>query len=165
MTSKSVQIASMIIGVQQSIHLRIVQCLTHFVKQASTKALSIPETIRTKITVDRTQIARSFNIVNIVFTILEEKCKACSVFGNYSVGILKIIENYEELASGLQDICEEAVDLQVVSIQGKKDLQHNILCRRILEIFSKPFVAQNQLVLSIHAYGTNPPNHKEQIQL
>ena len=33
-----------------------------------------------------------------------------------SVGILKIIENYEELASGLQDICEEAVDLQVVSI-------------------------------------------------
>ena len=96
-----------------------VQCLTHFVKQASTKALSIPETFRIKITVNRTQIARSFNIVNIVFTILEEKCKACSVFGNYSVAILKIIENYEELASGLQDICEEAVDLQVVSIQGK----------------------------------------------
>ena len=72
-----------------------VQCLTHFVKQASTKALSIPETFRIKITVNRTQIARSFNIVNIVFTILEEKCKASSVFGNYSVAILKIIENYE----------------------------------------------------------------------
>ena len=83
MTSKSVQMASMIIGVQQSIHLRIVQYLTHFVKQASTKALSISETFRIKITVDRTQIAQSFNIVNIVFTILEEKCKACSVFGNY----------------------------------------------------------------------------------
>ena len=153
-----------IIGVQQSIKLRIVQCLTHFVKQASTKALSIPETFRIKITGDGTQIAQSFNIVNIVFTILEEKCKECSVFRNHSVAILKIIENYEELASGLQDICKEAADLQVVSIQGKY-LQHNILCRRRLEIFSKPFVAQNQLVLSIHVYGANAPNHKEQIHL
>ena len=62
-------------------------------------------------------------IYNSYFVILiwrnNQKCKACSVFGNYSVAILKIIENYGELASGLQDICEEAVDLQVVSIQGK----------------------------------------------
>ena len=64
-----------IIDIQQSIKLRIVQCLTHFVKQASTKALSIPETFRIKITDDRTQIARSFNIINIVFTILEENVK------------------------------------------------------------------------------------------
>ena len=64
-----------IIGIQQSIKLRIVQCLTHFIKQTSTKALSIPETFRIKITVDRTQIAQSFNIINIVFTILEENVK------------------------------------------------------------------------------------------
>ena len=108
-----------IIGVQQSIKLRIIQRLTHFVKQASTEALSTPETFRIKITGDGTQIARGLNIVNIAFTILEEKCKACSVYGNYSVAILKIVENYEELATGLQDICEEAADLEVVSIQGK----------------------------------------------
>ena len=45
--------------------------------------------------------------------------KACSAFGNYTVAILRIAENYEQLASGLQDICEEAEDLQIVTIQDK----------------------------------------------
>ena len=108
-----------IIGVQQGIKIRIIQHLTHFVKQASEQGMSIPETFRIKITVDGTQIARGLNIVNVTFTILEEKHKACSVFGNYSLAILKIAEDYEELRSGLQNICEEAADLQIVTIQGK----------------------------------------------
>ena len=88
-------------------------------KQASEKGISIPETFRIKITGDGTQIARGLNIVNIAFTILEEKHKACSAFGNYSLATLKIAEDYIELSSGLQDICEEAADLQIVTIQHK----------------------------------------------
>ena len=107
------------IGVQQGIKVRIIQCLTHFVKQASEQGMSIPETFRIKITGDGTHIAQGLNIVNVAFTILEEKHKACSVFGNYSLAILKIAEDYEELSSGLQDICEEAADLQMVTIQDK----------------------------------------------
>lgn len=101
-----------IIGVQQGIKARIIQRLTQFIKQASEQGICIPETFRIKITGDGTQIARGLNIVNIAFTILEEKHKACSVFGNYSLAILKIPEDYEGLASRLQDICEEA-DLQI----------------------------------------------------
>ena len=108
-----------IIGVQQGIKVRIIQRLTCFVKQASEKGISIPETFRIKITGNGTQIARGLNIVNIAFTILEEKHKACSAFGNYSLAILKIAEDYKELSSGLQDICEEAADLQIVTIQDK----------------------------------------------
>ena len=83
-------------------------------KQASEQGISIPETFRIKITGDGTQIACGHNIVNIAFTNL-----ACSAFGNYSLAILKIAEDYKKLSSGLQDICEEAADLQIVIIQDK----------------------------------------------
>ena len=95
-----------------SLKVRIIQRLTHFVKQTSEQGISIPETFRIKITGDGTQIARGLNIVNVAFTILKEKHKACSA-------ILKIAEDYEKLGSGLQDICEEAADLQIVTIQDK----------------------------------------------
>ena len=108
-----------ITGVQQSLKARIIQRLTNFVQRASIEGISIPEKIRIKITGDGTQIARGLNIVNIAFTIIEERHKACSVLGNYTVAILRIAEDYEQLASGLQDICEEAEDLQIVTIQDK----------------------------------------------
>ena len=76
----------------------------------------LSDTIRIKLTGDGTRIARGLNIVNIAFTIIEEKQKACSVFGNYTVAILKVSENYEELASGLKDFLDEASDLQIVKI-------------------------------------------------
>ena len=44
-----------------------------------------------------------------------------SILGNYSVAILKASETYDELALGLQDICEETQDLEVLTIQGNVD--------------------------------------------
>ena len=38
--------------------------------------------------------------------------------GNYTIAILKITESYDELALGLQDIYEEAKDLEVLTIEG-----------------------------------------------
>ena len=105
-----------IIGVQQSLKSRIVQRLTVFIQRASKDGVTLPDTIKIKLTGDGTRIARGLNIVNIAFTIVEEKNKACSVFGNYTVAIMKISESYEQLASGLQDIIEEARDIQVLKI-------------------------------------------------
>ena len=63
-------------------------------------------------------MGRRFNVVNIAFTILEERARAQSPLGNHVVLILKISENYEELL-GLSDICEEAKDLEFVTIKDK----------------------------------------------
>ena len=107
-----------IVGVQQSIRARIVQRLTQFVRKGNKEGMAIPTTIRIKLTGDGTRIARGLNIVNVAFTILEEGSNAFSVFGNYTIAILKATETYDELALGLQDICEEAKDLEVLTIEG-----------------------------------------------
>ena len=86
-----------IVGVQQSIRARIIQCLTQFVRKGNKEGMAIPTTIRIKLTGDGMRIARGLNIVNVAFTILEEGSKAYSVFGNYTVAILKATETYDEL--------------------------------------------------------------------
>ena len=63
------------------------------------------------------------NVVNIAFTIIDEGRKAQSAVGNYSVAIMKIQETYDMLAARLQDICSEARDLEVITIEDKV---HNI---------------------------------------
>ena len=51
--------------------------------------------------------------------ILEEGARAHSPLGNHVVVILKISEIYEELLLGLRNICEEAKDLEIVTIKDK----------------------------------------------
>ena len=103
---------------QQSLRARITSCLTRLVEKASKDTTDFPSTIRVKLTGDGTRIARGFSIVNFAFTILEEG-RAQSVLGNHVIAILKIAESYEELLAGVQDICEEAKDLEVISIKEK----------------------------------------------
>ena len=38
--------------------------------------------------------------------------------GNHVVAILKVSESYEELLAGLENICEEAKDLNVITIKS-----------------------------------------------
>jgi len=72
------------------------------------------------LTGDGTRIARGLNVVNFAFTILDEGTRACSVLGNYTVVvIMKVSETYDELINGLQVICKEAKDLEVIIINGK----------------------------------------------
>lgn len=47
------------------------------------------------------------------------RSRACSVLGNHAVAIMKVSETYNELINGLQDICQEAEDLEVVTIKGR----------------------------------------------
>lgn len=58
-------------------------------------------------------------MVNFAFTVIEEGQLACSAKGNHTLAILKVSENYNDLAAGLKDIIEEAKDLEVVTIEGK----------------------------------------------
>ena len=88
------------------------------VEKASQDGMDFPTTIRVKPTGDGTRIAQGYNIVNFAFTILEEG-HAQSALGNHVIAILKIGESYEELLVGLKDICEEAKDIEVISIKQK----------------------------------------------
>ena len=102
-----------IVGVQQSLKTRVTICLTSL-----SEITDLPSTIKIKLTGDGTRIARGFNVVNFAFTILEKGGRASSVLGNHSVAILKVSESYDELFNGLQDICQEAQDLEEVTIKG-----------------------------------------------
>ena len=52
-------------------------------------------------------------------TIINEGNRAQSVFGNYSVAILKVSGNYKELQAGLEDICSAAKDMEVVTVEDQ----------------------------------------------
>ena len=108
-----------IVGVQQSVRARIMVRLTQLIEKAPNPS-DVPSTIRIKLTGDGTQIARGLSVVNIGFTVLEEgQNRVCSAYGNHSIAILKVSEKYEELVAGLEDICTEAKDLEVVTVRDK----------------------------------------------
>ena len=107
-----------ILGVQQSLRVRLTSCLNRLVEKAAMDGINFPTTIKVKLTGDGTRIARGYSIVNFAFTILEDG-RAQSALGNHVIAILKIEENYEKLLAGLQDICEEAKDIEVISIKEK----------------------------------------------
>ena len=106
-------------GVQQSIRERILQRLQYFIHKNTDRGVSTPDTIRIKLTGDGTQIGRELKVVNIAFTILDEGETAQSVNGNYSIAIVKTGESYDDLANALQDICREAKDLEVLTVDDK----------------------------------------------
>ena len=107
-----------IIGVQQSLRERILKRLTCFIHKDTEEGTNIPNTIRIILTADGTKIATGLNVVNIAFTIIDEGRKAQSAVRNYSVAIMQIEETYM-LAAGLQYICSEARDLEVITIEDK----------------------------------------------
>jgi len=77
--------------------------------------MCVPTSFKIKLTGEGTRIARGYNIVNFAFTIVNEGEKAYSVLGNYT---LKTSEHYDELTLGLADICAEAGDIEILTIDG-----------------------------------------------
>ena len=57
--------------------------------------------------------------MNFAFTLLEEGTKARSVAGNHTIAIMKVSESYDELISGLKDVCQEARDLEVITVNQR----------------------------------------------
>ena len=89
------------------------------VHTAELNGTQIPSTICVKLTGDGTQIAKGLTVLNFAFTVLEGE-KAMSVTGNHSLAILKVSESDDdEHFCALQDIIEEARDLNCVSVEDK----------------------------------------------
>lgn len=108
-----------IIGVQQSLQTRLQVRISALIRNLPVE--SIPQTIRVKLTGDGTQIARGLSVINFGFTVLEEGMEAaCSASGNHTLAILKTSEKYEDLKAGLQEICTEAKNLKVITVDGRK---------------------------------------------
>ena len=108
-----------IVGVQQKLRKRLAFHIAELSKLCSKSQKPIPSTIRVKLKGDGTQIARGLSVVNFAFTILEEGGQECSVKGNHTITILKVSEDYNDLAAGLKDIIEEAKDLEVITVEDR----------------------------------------------
>ena len=108
-----------VIGVLQSLKRYVIACLTHLIEKNSADGMEIPDTFRIKLTGDGTQIAQGLSVVNIAFTILEEGQLACSSACNHTIAILKVNEDYDLLAAGLEDIIKEAEDMEVLAINER----------------------------------------------
>ena len=104
---------------QQSLKKRVLQRLEVLIRKNTEEGIDTPDTIRIKLTGDGTQIGRELKVINFAFTIIEEGEKAQSVAGNYSLAILQTGESYDDLAKGLEDICTEAKDLEVLTVGEK----------------------------------------------
>ena len=144
---------------QQSLRARVTVCLMRLIEKAAQDGRDIPSTVKIKLTGDGTRIGRGFNIVNIAFTVLEEGARAHSPLGNHVIAILKISENYEELLLGLKDICEEAKDLDVITI---KDKVYKVIIFLGGEWNFWPlFVAWKVQHQNLHASGVSVPKNSD----
>lgn len=100
-------------GVQQSLKSRLLCRLKHL-------QLTAGEIIQVKLTGDGTYIAKNIHVVNFAFTLLNEGQAASSVFGNHSLSIIEIPEDYDSLSSALADIVQEASELQSIEVYGRE---------------------------------------------
>ena len=73
-------------------------------------------TIKIKLCGDWTNIGRRLKIVNITFTILNEKDTAMSERGKYVLLIIKRSETYDNLKSSLADLINEMESLKQLSV-------------------------------------------------
>lgn len=72
--------------------------------------------IKIKLCGDGTNIGRRLKIVNITFTILNEKDTAMSERGKYVSVIIKRSETYDNLKSSLADLINEMESLKQLSV-------------------------------------------------
>jgi hypothetical protein len=74
------------------------------------KKFFVDNSVQVKLSADSTNISRNVKLVNFVFTIINEEKKACSVSGNYSIGIFRVDqESYETVSKWLSKIWSELV--------------------------------------------------------
>ena len=96
-------------GVQQSFKTRLLYRLQQL-------KLNSGETIQVKLTGDGTNIAKHLHVVNFAFTLINEGSLALSPFGNHSLAILQVPEDYSSLLGSLSDIVGEVSELTSVTI-------------------------------------------------
>ena len=74
--------------------------------------------MKIKISGDGTKVGKRINIVNITYTILNEKNRAMSEKGNYLLAVIKTKESYDTLAESLSNIIEEMEQTKSINVDG-----------------------------------------------
>ena len=100
------------IGIQQSLDLRLKECLKCLLQQ---KEVTSGDVLKVKISSDGTKICQKLNLINFTFTLLNEKSIAKSPKGNHTITI-NGSEGYELLKSLLSDIIEEIKTLSLITM-------------------------------------------------
>lgn len=85
---------------------------------SQTVTVDADDTIQVKLTGDGTNIGKNVHVVNIAFTILNDFSSVASPYGNHSIAILKVPEEYDSLEKALTDIVKEASELQSIEVNG-----------------------------------------------
>ena len=70
--------------------------------------------IKVKISGDGTNIGKRLKIVNVTYTILNERDIAITEKGNYILAIIKTTESYDNLKVSIEDLYDEMPNLKEI---------------------------------------------------
>lgn len=102
-------------GIQMSFQESISE---HIKRLRTTGALKPGEVIQVKLSGDGTKIGKRLNVINITYTIINEKNRAMSEKGNYLLAVIKAKESYETLSQSLSDIIKEMEKMGEINVDG-----------------------------------------------
>ena len=101
----------------EGIQISFQESITEEVKRLHSAGVLKPsKTVQVKISGDGTKIGKRINVVNITYTIINEKNVAMSEKGNYLLAVLKVKESYENLSEGLSDLIKEIEQTKTVKL-------------------------------------------------
>ena len=103
-------------GVQVSFQETIVE---HIHRLKSSGIIQDGEQIKIKLSGDGPNIGKRISVVNITFTILNEKRVAMSEKGNYLLAVLRTNKSYDTLAESLSDLVQEMQNLKEISVDNE----------------------------------------------
>lgn len=102
-------------GIQMSFRESIIEQIKRLRKAG---VLNPGEMVKVKISGDGTKVGKRLNIVNITYTIINEKNRAMSEKGNYLLAVVKTKESYDTLAESLSNIIEEMEQTTSINVDG-----------------------------------------------
>ena len=100
-------------GIRISFTERILECFTRL---SSKGVLKAGEVVRVKLSGDGTNIGKRLSVIDITYTILNEKNLAMSEKGNYLLAVIRAKESYKTLSTSLSDLIKEMGELKEIFV-------------------------------------------------
>lgn len=89
-----------------------------------TGTLKPGDMVKIKVSGDRTNVGKRLSVINITYTILNEKQQAVSEKGNYLLAILKEKESYHVLSVGLSDLIKEMEESKTIKVDNIYEIEY-----------------------------------------
>ena len=106
-------------GDAEGVQISFTKSISEHIEQLSSMGIIKPgEMVRVKISGDGTNIGKRLSVINITYTILNEKQLAMSEKGNYLLAVIKASESYETLSTSLSDLIKEMEQLNEVHVDN-----------------------------------------------